>query len=296
MTPLRQRFLDEIKRRNYSPRTQEAYLAGILRLVKHFHRSPDQLGHAEITQFQLHLIDQNVSWSTFNQIVCALRFFYTHVLQQPQMVTMIPYAKKPRRLPVILSPEEVRRLLNALTYPRDRLMCRTIYGCGLRLGEVLRLRVQDIDPARMVLWVRQGKGQKDRAVPLGTSLLGELPIYGAGRQPAEYLFASYRGQPFDAGTLQRPFRKAVIQAGLTKHVTLHTLRHCYATHMLEAGTDLVTLQRLLGHSDLRTTMRYLHVRVDHLKQVRSPLEWLDARLPETTAAPPLGGVDPRPPG
>jgi integrase/recombinase XerD len=296
MTPLRQQFFDEIQRRNYSPRTQEAYLAGIVRFVKYFHRSPDQLGSSEIRQFQLHLIEQNISWSSFNQIVSALRFFYTHVLNQPQVVTMLPYAKKPRRLPVILSPDEVRQLLNAITYPRDRVMCRTLYGCGLRLGEVLRLRVQDIDPARQVLWVRQGKGQKDRAIPLGASLLLELPVYGAGRRPAEYLFASQRGQPFDAGTLQRPFRKAVTQAGLTKHVTLHTLRHCYATHMLEAGTDLVTLQRLLGHSDLRTTMRYLHVRVDHLKQVRSPLELLDASVPEGTAAPPPGGAHPQPPG
>jgi integrase/recombinase XerD len=301
MTPLRQRFIDEIRRRNLSSRTLDCYLSAIVRFSKYFNRSPEELGTEEIRQFQVYLVEQQVAWSTFNQIVCALRFLYDHVLQRPEVVQMITFAKKPLRLPIILSPQEVRRVLDAVAYPRDRLMCRTIYACGLRLGEVLRLRVQDIDRERMVLWVRQGKGQKDRGIPLCQLLLKELRVHWCVQRPNDYLFANHRGQPLDASTLQRAFRIAVADSGLTKHATLHTLRHCYATHLLEAGIDLLTLQRLLGHSDMRTTLRYLHLRVDHLKQIRSPLELLDVPShpdgtgTQATGTDSPGGSHPQPP-
>jgi len=275
MTPLRQRFLDELRRRNYSPRTLEAYLAGVLRLVRFTGRSPDQASPDELRAFQLHLIDQQVSWSTFNQTACALRFFYAHVLGRSQFVPYLPFARKPQKLPVILSPEEVRRLLAAVGQPRQRLMLRLAYGCGLRLGEVLRVRIADLDSARGLLWVRGGKGNKDRGVPLPTCLLEELRAYWRTHRPADYLFPNRQGKPLHGATLQRALAQALVVSGLTKAATVHTLRHCYATHMLEAGTDLMTLQRLLGHSHVQTTMRYLHLRSERLQQVRSPLELLE---------------------
>jgi integrase/recombinase XerD len=275
MTPLRQRFLDELARRNYSPRTVEAYLAGVLRFVRHSGRSPDQASADDLRAFQLHLIERQVSWSQFNPISCALRFRYARVLARPDFVPHVPFAKRPRKLPVILSPEEVRRLLAAVAGGRDRLMLRLAYGCGLRLSAVRHLRVADLDSGRGVLWVRGGKGGKDRGVPLPPQLLPELRAYWRVQRPADYLFVNRAGQPLHRATLPRALAKARALSRLTKPATVHTLRHCYATHLLEAGTDLPTLQRLLGHNSVQTTMRYLHLRSERLRRVRSPLELLE---------------------
>ena len=175
MTPLRQRFLDEMKLRNYSPRTVEAYLAALVKLSRHYNRSLDRLDAEAIRAFQLHLIAQDVSWSTFNQIACAMRFFYSQVLKwTPEHVPFVRFAKKPKSLPTILSPREVKQLLEAERDPAKRTMFRTAYACGLRIEELLHLKVADIDAERMLLWVRGGKGNKDRAVPICTILLEEL--------------------------------------------------------------------------------------------------------------------------
>src|SRR5262245_39415647 len=174
MTPLRQRLVDELRLRNRAPRTIETYVAHVARFSRFANRSPDRLGTDDIKAFQLHLIGAGVSWSLFNQALCALRFLYTHVLKRPGVVRQVPFGKKPRTLPTILSPREVGRLLAAVASPRWRLLCRVLYGCGLRLGEALRLRVADIDGERLCLHVRQGKGHKDRIVPLGKGLLEEL--------------------------------------------------------------------------------------------------------------------------
>jgi integrase/recombinase XerD len=289
MSPLRQRFLDELARRNYSPRTVEAYLAGVLRFVRYTGRAPDQVGADDLRAFQMDLIAKGVSWSTFNQTASALRFFYTHVLGRDHFVPYIPFARKPQKLPVILSPEEVRRLLAAVGQPRQRLMLRLAYGCGLRLGEVMRLRIADLDSARGLLWVRGGKGNKDRAVPLPACLLEELRAYWRVHRPADYLFPNRQGKPLHGAVLQRALGQALVVSGLTKAATVHTLRHCYATHMLEAGTDLMTLQRLLGHSHVHTTMRYLHLRSERLQQVRSPLELLEQASADGTPPTASGG-------
>jgi integrase/recombinase XerD len=296
MTPLRQRFLDELTRRNYSPRTVEAYLAGVLKFVRYSGRAPDLATADDLRTFQLHLIARQVSWSQFNQVSCALRFLYTHVLPRPGFVPSVPFAKKPRQLPVILSPQEVGRLLAAVASPRDRLMVRLAYGCGLRLSEVLHLRVADVDSGRQTLWVRGGKGAKDRGVPLPPRLLEELRAYWRRHRPADYLFVNRQGQPLHPGTLQRAFGKALALSGLTKAATLHTLRHCYATHLLEAGTDLPTLQRLLGHCSVQTTMLYLHLRSERLRQVRSPLELLEGTGSDGERPATPGGPDPGPRG
>ena len=275
MTPLRQRLIDELTRRNYSPRTVEVYVAAVARTARHFACSPDRLTPDQLRDFQLHLIARSASWSLFNQVACALRFLYRHVLGRPDFVPFVVYGKKPRSLPVVLAPADVRRLLGAVPAGRDRLMLRIAYGCGLRVSELTHLRVADIDGARNVLWVRGGKGNKDRGVPLPAVLLDELRNYWAEHRPPNWLFAGPTGQPLDVSTLQRAFQLARRAAGLRQPATCHTLRHCFATHLLEAGTDLSTLQRLLGHSHLSTTLLYLHLRNDRLPHIRSPLELLD---------------------
>jgi integrase/recombinase XerD len=281
MTPLRQRFLDDLTLRNYAPRTVETYIACVAAFAQHFGQSPEQLGAEEIRRYQLHLVHvKHASWSTFNQTVCALRLLYGVTLGRPQLVTMIPFGKRPRRLPAVLSRGEVVQLFAALPTNRLRLLVRAAYACGLRISEVVGLRVADIDSQRMVLHVRQGKGRKERLVPLSPLLLQELRAYWQRYRPADWLFAGQKAErPLCIGTVQRAFAKVVRRLRWSKKVSMHTLRHSYATHQLEAGVDVVTLQRLLGHRSLQTTALYLHVSTAQLQRAPSPLDALVARPP-----------------
>jgi site-specific recombinase XerD len=275
MTPLRQRFVDDLRLRNYSPQTIKAYVAGVARLAKHFGRSPDQLGTEEVRAFQLHFVGLRVSWSLFNQTVCALRFFYGVTLGRPEQVPFIPFGKRPKTLPCVLSPDEVLRLFESTTTRRDRVLLQTAYACGLRIGELLHLHVSDIDSARMVVHVRQGKGNKDRLVPLSQRLLDDLRRYWKQYRPTTWLFpGAFADRAMTASNVQRLCQQLVTRAGITKPATPHTLRHSYATHLLEAGVDVVTLQKLLGHRDLSTTAHYLHLRTDRLRQTPSLLDLL----------------------
>jgi integrase/recombinase XerD len=275
MTPLRQRFVDDLRLRNYSPRTIEAYVAGVARLAKHFGRSPDLLGTEEVRAFQVHLVGQRVSWSLFNQTVCALRFLYGVTLGRPEQVPFIPFGKRPKTLPCVLSPDEVLRLFEAATPGRDRVLLQTAYACGLRIGELLHLRVTDIDSGRMVVHIRQGKGNKDRLVPLSQRLLDDLRGYWKQYRPTTWFFpGAFADRPMTAGNVQRLCQRLVTRAGISKPATPHTLRHSYATHLLEAGVDVVTLQKLLGHRDLSTTAHYLHLTSDRLRQTPSLLDLL----------------------
>ena len=290
MTPLRQRFVEDLRLRNYSPRTIEIYVAQVARFAKHFGKSPDLLGPDEMRAFQLHLLQKKASWSQFNQTVCALRFFYGQTLGRTEQVPMLPYGKRPKKLPCVLSPEEVAQLLEAARPGRERMLLTTTYACGLRLMEALTLQVPDIDSARMLVHVRQGKGQKDRLVPLSPRLLAELRAYWRVHRPARWLFGKVtfgnarQERPLHAGTVQRQFRRAVRKAGLRKAASMHTLRHSFATHMLEAGVDVMTLQRILGHRQLSTTALYLHLRGDHLRRVPHLLERLALPVPNLSAA------------
>jgi site-specific recombinase XerD len=291
MTPLRQRFIDDLRLRNYARRTIDTYVSRVACFAKHFGRSPELLGPKEVRDFQLHLLQQGVSWSSFNQAVCALRFLYGTTLGRPEQLPLIPYGKRPKTLPNVLSPDEVLRLLDAAPPGRDRVLLQVAYGCGLRLSELLHLRVADIDSARRVIHVRQGKGAKDRLVPLSLRLLEELRTYWRMCRPRTWLVP---GQTADgtmtASNIQRRFGRLVQRVGLTKHCSMHTLRHSYATHLLEAGVDVLTLKALLGHSSLQTTARYLHVSTQRLHQTPSLLDLLV--LPRPTngpAAPPAEG-------
>jgi len=238
------------------------------------------LGSEEVRAFQLHLLERHVSWSAFNQTVCALRFLYGTTLSRPEQLPMIPFGKRPKKLPCVLSPEEVTRLLDAAAPGRDRVMWQTTYACGLRLEEVLHLHVSDIDSSRMVVQVRQGKGQKDRLVPLSVRLLEELRGYWRHYRPARWLFPNFSQEgPWHAGTVQRRFQRVVKSAGLTKPATMHTLRHSFATHLLEAGVDVLTVQKLLGHRQLSTTALYLHLRRDHFRRLPSLLDLLGVPTP-----------------
>jgi integrase/recombinase XerD len=275
MTPLRQRFIDDLQLRNLSPKTVKAYVAGVVRFARHFGRSPAELGTEEIRAFQLHLLHEQATWSLFNQTVCALRFLYAVTLGRPDVVQAILYRKKPKTLPSVLSPEEVLHLIQTAHPGRERTMVQTAYACGLRINELLHLQVCDIDSARMVVVVRQGKGGKDRLVPLSARLLAELRAYWRVSRPATWLFPGLvPDQPLTDGTVHRWFQELVERAGFCKRVTCHTLRHSFATHLLEAGVDLRTLQVLLGHSHLRSTIGYLHVSTRHLQRTPSLLDLL----------------------
>jgi integrase/recombinase XerD len=283
MTPLRQRFIDDLRLRNLSPQTVKAYVAGVVRFARHFGRSPGELGAEEVRSFQLHLLHQRATWSLFNQTVCALRFLYGVTLGRPEVVHALPYGKKPNKLPSVLSPEEVTQLIKAARPGRERLMVQTAYACGLRINELLHLQVADIDSGRMVVVVRQGKGGKDRLVPLSPRLLSELRSYWREYRPATWLFpGKIPDRPVRDGTVHRWFQELSARVGFRKRVSCHTLRHSFATHLLEAGVDLRTLQALLGHSQLRATLGYLHMSTRHLQRMPSLLDLLV--VPPTTAA------------
>jgi integrase/recombinase XerD len=290
MTPLRQRFIDDLRLRNYARRTIDTYVSRIVAFAKHFGRSPDLLGPDQVRAFQLHLLDRRVSWSSFNQAVCALRFLYGITLGRPEQLPLIPYGKRPKTLPSVLSPDEVLRLLNAASPGRDRVLLHVAYGCGLRLSELLHLQVGDIDSARMVIQVRQGKGAKDRLVPLSRRLLEELRAYWRMCRPRTWLFPGHKpDRPITSSNVQRRFGRLVKKVGLGKHCSMHTLRHSYATHLLEAGVDLLTLKALLGHRSLQTTAHYLHCSTHRLQQTPSLLDLLVVpRPPRSPASQPEG--------
>jgi integrase/recombinase XerD len=290
MSVLRQRFIEDLRVRNFAPRTVEAYVAAVVKLTRHYRRSPDTLSAEEIRAFQVHLQGRQVSWSQFNQVVAALRFFYGTTLARPGMVDMLPYGRRLKRLPTVLSVEEVNPLLKAACPGRERILLQTAYACGLRISELVHLQVTDIDSARMVVIVRQGKGRKDRQVPLSAQLLSELRQWWSRHRTRPWLFpGGYAGaesatRPLSVGCVQRMCQKVVARAKLRKSASMHTLRHSYATHLLEAGVDVVTVQRLLGHNSLQTTAGYLHTSTRQMQRVPDLLALPQQEKPEVNNA------------
>ena len=276
MTPLRQRMKDDLRLRNYSDRTIKAYLRCVSNFALHFGKSPDELGPGHIREYQLHLVNQKqCSWAVFNQTVCALRFFYNTTLGCKEMIEEIPYPRFEKRLPVVLSQSEVSALLQALKNLKHRALLTTIYATGLRVSEVTNLMVNDIDSSRMIIQVRRGKGRKDRFVMLSPKLLTLLREYWKAYHPRHWLFPGRDpSRPIDNATAYRVCQRAAVAAKLSKSISPHTLRHSFATHLLEAGTDLRTIQLLLGHRNLKTTAVYLHVSTVALRSTVSPLDLL----------------------
>jgi site-specific recombinase XerD len=281
MTPLRQRMLQDMQMRNFSPHTHEAYLRAVARLAAFYNMSPDRLDIEQVRNFLVHLVQQKVSFGLFNQVRCALVFFYRVTLGRDWSFDRIACQKQPKRLPVVLSQSEIAQFFAAISRLKYRAVFMAVYGCGLRVSEVVALRAQDIDSKQMVVRVCQGKGKKDRIVMLSPKLLEVLrEYYKAFRPTATLFFGNDKGRPLDRGTVLRACRLTARRAGLTKRVTVHTLRHSFATHMLEAGVDLRTIQALLGHRSLRTTALYTFVSTARVAATPSPLDLLGAAAAE----------------
>jgi integrase/recombinase XerD len=260
--------------RGFAPRTHKAYIAAVVRLAKHYRRSPNEITNDEVQTYLAHLIqERKLSWSTCSQAANAFRFLYHVTLNHPRTAFHVPLPKQPQKLPEILSQEEVWRLLTVPAQPRHRLLLMTVYAAGLRVSEVIALKVSDIDADRMTMRIEQGKGAKDRYVPLAARLLRELRAYWQTAPPRVWLFANRQGTgPIDITVAQKIYTLAKLRAGIVKQGGIHALRHAFATHRLEAGVDLHTVQRLLGHRQISTTMRYFHLSQGRLVGTRSPLD------------------------
>ena len=275
LSPLRCRMIEDMTVRNLSPATQRSYLHAVAKFSLYFGRSPDRLDVEDVRAYQVYLVAQGISWPSLNQTVCALRFFYGVTLNRPEIPERIAYAREPRKLPVILSADEVVRFLEAVPSLKTRTTLTTAYGAGLRASEAVSLRVADIDSSRMLIQVRHGKGAKDRTVMLSPQLLGILRTYWRLAQPQEWLFPGRdASKPIDVQVLHAACRSAARAAGLAKRVTVHTLRHSFATHLLESGVDIRIIQVLLGHNNLSTTARYTQVATTTIAGTQSPLDRL----------------------
>jgi integrase/recombinase XerD len=284
VTQLRKRMLEELQRRNYSQSTIEAYLHGVEDFARHFGKSPDLLNQEHIRQYQLYLLnDRKLATNTIIARIAALRFFFVKTLRRPYQREDLPSPKRPKRLPTVLSQEEVARLIGAAANLFHYTVLMTLYATGLRRAELCRLCVSDIDSPRMVIHVRKGKGNRDRDVPLTPKLLETLRAYWRWRKPKDYLFPnrsrSNDGRPMSTKAVYFIVRQAAKRAGIEKRVSPHTLRHSWATHLLENGADLRTIQMLLGHADLEHTTVYLHMSQRHLQAVTNPVEGIAVLSP-----------------
>lgn len=262
--------------RKLSPRTQKSYLDAVAALARYYHRSPDLISDVEVRDYIVYLLEERkLSWSTVNVAICAIRFLIIHTLHRDIEKLQLPGQKRTGRLPEVLSRDEVSRILDAPKNLKHRTALMTKYASGIRLSELLHLRVRDIDSDRMTLRIVQGKGAKDRYVGLSGKLLQHLRVYWTEVRPQNWLFPStVRSSPLDPTSLQRVFQRAKLEAGVRKEGGIHSLRHAFATHMLEAGVDLHTIQRLLGHASIVTTQRYLHLARRKIVAAGSPFDLL----------------------
>jgi integrase/recombinase XerD len=281
MSKLRQQLIQELTLRGCSPRTQEAYVSAVYQLAKYYRRPPDQVSDQEIKDYLIYLAEvRKLSASSRNQATSGLRFFCAHVLQRPveRLARVLPRVRQEIHRPRVFSTGELERLFTVgCLHPRHRAFLMTVYGAGLRLNEACHLKVEHIDSARQQIRVVQGKGNKDRYTLLSPRLLEELRCYWKWCQPREWLFPASRDpkQPMLDATAQRIFYHASERAGLPDKGGIHSLRHSFATHLLEAGVEITVVQRLLGHASLSTTSTYLHVRQERLAQIAGPLQLLD---------------------
>jgi site-specific recombinase XerD len=278
-------FRDAMERamalRGFAPKTRSAYLSWVRRLIQFCRVVPDRLTNEHVRGYLLHLTqERKLAFSTFNQALNAARFFFLEVLKRPFVVEGLRYQRPPRRLPVVMNDEEVSRLLAAAVSLRDRALLETAYATGMRVGEVTRLLITDLDSGRMAIRVDQGKGRKDRYVMLSPSLLETLRAYWRESKPKLFLFPGVGGKkPLCISAAQKAFDRARLQAGIKKPVSFHTLRHSFATHLIESGTNVRTIQALLGHRSLQTTERYTHLAQNYLHQTKSPLDRLRKEAP-----------------
>ena len=287
MTHLRKIMLEELQRRNYSQSTIESYLHAVEDFARYFGKRPDLLDLEHIRQYQLHLVnDRKLAVNTIVGRIAALRFFFVKTLRRAYQREDLPSPKRPKRLPAVLSQEEVARLIDAAGNLFHYTLLMTLYATGLRRAELCRLCVSDIDTERMVIHIRKGKGNRDRDVPLTPKLLETLRAWWRWSKPKTWLFPSHvnkseQEEPITTKTVYFAVRQAARRAGLKKPISPHTLRHSWATHLLENGTDLRTIQMLLGHAHLEHTTVYLHLSQRHLHAVANPVEAIAVAAPDT---------------
>ena len=287
MTHLRQAMLEELQRRNYAPTTVRAYIRAVERFATHFGKPPDQLGHADLRRYQAELLhERKLAPRSVKLHVAALRFFFVKTLKRPYGLDDLPYPKAPRRLPTFLTVAEVTRLIDAARTLADRTMLMGLYATGMRSAELRHLQVEDIDSHSMLFHIQHGKGGRDRYVPLSRTLLGTLRVYWRWMHPTTWLFpgtiAGWRADtPITPKVVWTACQSARTRAQIQKRVSAHVLRHSYATHLLEAGADLRTIQLLLGHVKLEHTVIYLHLSQRHLQAVANPLDTMAISGPDT---------------
>lgn len=273
---LREEFTNQLILQRYSPKTREAYINAVIGLTRYHMKSPDQLSNDEIQEYLRYLIaEKKLAWSTCNVIFSGLNYFYTNIVKWDETRFSIPRRPRFKQLPMILSIEEVDRLINAPSNLKHRALLKTVYSAGLRVREVVRLKPHHIesDPTRMMIRVERGKGRKDRYTVLSEELLTTLREYWQECRPWKWLFQGRNhGDPMSAGTAQKIYHDAKKKAGIEKGRGIHTLRHCFASHLLWAGEDIYTIKKMLGHSSIKTTTRYLHVTQEQIHAVKSPLD------------------------
>jgi integrase/recombinase XerD len=269
-------MIRELQLRRFAPLTHKQYLGVVHRLAKHYRIAPDRLSAKQVQDYLVHLItERRLEWNTINVVASGLKFFYRQVVKRPDIALAIPRRRRPRHLPEVLSAEEVLRLFAAAAQPKERALLMTTYGGGLRVSEVIRLQVTDIDSQRGMIRVR-GKGDRDRYTLLSQRLLKELRAYWLLGRPRPWLFPGGRpGQPLNHNTAREMFNRAKAKAGISKRGSIHMLRHSFATHLLEAGTDLRVIQVFLGHASILTTAMYVHLTPKIRGATRSPLDLLD---------------------
>lgn len=283
VSPLRQRMIDDMTIRNMSPLTQKAYVRAVKNFSLHFMKSPDKLTFENVREYHLHLVSRGLSTATIIPIICGIRFFYGTTLGRPNVAEHLPLGRKADTLPSVLTRDQVVRLLKCTPDLEMRTIFTTIYAAGLRISEAVALTDKDIDSDRMVIVVRQGKGRKDRYVMLSEQLLAILRDYWKRARLQRLLFPGPDPErPITARSVQRACREAVRAAGLDASVTVHTLRHCFATHLLEQGVDIRVIQDLLGHRHIMSTTKYARVAVNTIRQVQSPLELLNIETTSST--------------
>jgi integrase/recombinase XerD len=279
MKDLKDRMMEDMKLRSLAPGTQKGYLDAITALAKHYHRRPDQLSQEQIRDYLLYLIEtRKFAKSTFKIHLSALKFLYRRTLGRPWPVLELPRIKTEKKLPVVLSREEVWSVLDRVRRPQARMSLILMYTCGLRVSEALHLRIQDIDSQRMVVWVRNGKGDKDRSVPLPQQTLTQLRAYWAEYRPTTWLFPTKAGTTtIRSGAVRCCLKAALWETAIRKNVGCHTLRHSYATHLLEAGVHLRAIQALLGHRSLKTTFIYMHLTQSTMADVQAQVNQVMTR-------------------
>jgi integrase/recombinase XerD len=276
MTPLRQRYIEDLRLKNFSPKTIKVYVHAVAQFARHFGRSPNQLSQEDVRGYLVHLMERGVARSTAVVARNALRHLCTNTLGRPDCVEKLPRPKREQKLPVVLSRKEMQRLFATVTNLKQKALFMVAYDAGLRLSEIINLRIEDLDSERMAIRIRQGKGKKDRYARLTAGLLDMLRKYWKAYRPKTLLFpGATPDKPYDLATPGQLLKKACRKAGITKRVSMHTLRHTFATHLLEAGTNLRVIQQLLGHERIQTTCLYTHISLEQLREAPSLLDPLE---------------------